>query len=98
MDYRRKEAEYQEAQGEFELQTEMLATMQKTFAEESTVSTMPIYPVRIHADAVTPYHRDSPRWWHLFFPGWRQRLGLDSVRRLAGSLRHAVLGALASGT
>lgn len=51
MDVRRKIAEYEEAKNEYELQTQMLHTMQETYAKAQIMLTMPLVPITIHEEA-----------------------------------------------
>ena len=51
MDVRRKIAEYEEATNEYELQTQMLHSMQESYAKGQVNLTMPLVLITIHEQA-----------------------------------------------
>lgn len=74
MDIQRKIAEWEEAKKEYELQTEMLASMQETFAKSQVLLTMPLVPIIIHEEAEVATDPDLVSWTALwsgvFTKGW----------------------------
>jgi hypothetical protein len=98
MDVRRKIAEYDEAKNEYELQTQMLHTMQEAYAKGQVNLTKPLVPITIHEQAeVATSSRGanwSDLWLSVFAKGWPWIIGSGLIgwwicQQLRLRLRHA---------
>ena len=74
MDVRRKIAEYEEATNEYELQTQMLHSMQESYAKGQVNLTMPLVPITIHEQAEVAISPLRESWldllYSVFAKGW----------------------------
>ncbi len=79
MDFRRKAAEYREALGEYDLQSEMFSNMQETYAKGHVIRTMPLVPITIHESGEIATSKLSVNWSDLWFSvfakGWPWIIG-----------------------